>query len=685
MVKKLNKVLIIQARLDSSRFPEKILKKIGVKDSISLQIERLKKSKLVDKIVLAVPDEKINEPLVKIAKKLKINYFLGNKLNVLDRYYKASKEHKADIVIRSTGDCPFIDPYLVDLLIKKILKYKFDYVTNTNPPTFPDGLDVEVFSFKILEQAWIKAKTLEEKEHVTPFLRKSDNIKKYNFEKKIDTSSFRLTLDEPEDLEVLNKTLKGMNKKNFDYKDIDKFIFKNKKVFTLNKSFSRNEGKDMSEGQKIWRRAKRVIPGGVMLFSKNPDLYLPNFWPSYYKKTKGCFIWGIDNQKYTDLSIMGIGTNILGYNRKEIDNKVKAAIVDGNMSTLNSPQEVYLAEKLIQLHPWAKMVRFARSGGEANAIAIRIARAASGKDNIAICGYHGWHDWYLSANLQSPNNLNNHLMSNLEIKGVPKNLKNNVYSFEYNDLSKLKKLVNTKNIGVIKMEVSRNEEPKNSFLQKVRAIANQKNIVLIFDECTSGFRETFGGLHKKYGVNPDMAMFGKALGNGYAITAVIGKKEIMEACQKTFISSTFWTERIGSVAALETLNVMQKTKSWITISKTGLYVKKKWKKLANKYGIPIKIQGIDALPNFVFLSNNHNLFKTYLTQEMLKKNILASNAIYISTSHTKKVLDKYFVVLEDIFNILSKQLYNKNFEKEFLDGPKAITGLRFKNEKKKYI
>ena len=117
-------------------------------------------------------------------------------------------------------------------------------------------------------------------------MRKSDNIKKYNFEKKIDTSSFRLTLDEPEDLEVLNKTLKGMNKKNFDYKDIDKFIFKNKKVFTLNKSFSRNEGKDMSEGQKIWRRAKRVIPGGVMLFSKNPDLYLLIFGHPIIKKPK---------------------------------------------------------------------------------------------------------------------------------------------------------------------------------------------------------------------------------------------------------------------------------------------------------------------------------------------------------------------------------------------------------------
>ena len=175
-----------------------------------------------------------------------------------------------------------------------------------------------------------------------------------------------------------------------------------------------------------------------------------------------------------------------------------------------------------------------------------------------------------------------------------------------------------------------------------------------------------------------MAMFGKALGNGYAITAVIGKREIMEASQKTFISSTFWTERIGPVAALETISVMEKTKSWITISKTGLYIKKKWKKLAKKYGIPIKIQGIDALPNFVFLSDNHNLFKTYLTQEMLKKNILATNAIYISISHTKKVLDKYFVVLENIFIILSNQLYNKNFEKEFLNGPRAITGLRIK-------
>ena len=178
---------------------------------------KIKRCKLVDKIVLAVPDAKINEPLVKIAK-LNINYFLGNKLNVLDRYYKASKEHKADIVIRSTGDCPLVDADLVDECIEKFKEKNIDYFSNTIKPTFPDGLDVEVFNFKSLEQAWIKAKTLEEKEHVTPFLRKSDSFKKYNFVKKIDTSNFRLTLDEPEDLEVLNKTLKGMNKKNFNYR-----------------------------------------------------------------------------------------------------------------------------------------------------------------------------------------------------------------------------------------------------------------------------------------------------------------------------------------------------------------------------------------------------------------------------------------------------------------------------------
>ena len=195
------------------------------------------------------------------------------------------------------------------------------------------------------------------------------------------------------------------------------------------------------------------------------------------------------------------------------------------------------------MHPHFDMARFARSGGEANSIAIRISRAASGKDGVAVCGYHGWHDWYLSTNLQNKNNLNSHLIKGLQTDGVPKALKNTVFPFEYNDFEKLKSIVEKNKIGTIKMEVYRNIEPKNNFLEKVRNLATKKGIVLIFDECTSGFRKTFGGLHKHYKVIPDLAMFGKALGNGYAITAVVGKKEVMEHAQNTFISSTFWTEK----------------------------------------------------------------------------------------------------------------------------------------------
>ena len=227
------------------------------------------------------------------------------------------------------------------------------------------------------------------------------------------------------------------------------------------------------------------------------------------------------------------------------------------MSSLNSIEEILLAEKLTDIHKWADMVRFTRTGGEANSVAIRIARAATGKDNIAICGYHGWHDWYLSSNLQNKKNLNDHLMKNVNIKGVPKVLKNSVFPFKYNDIYGLKKIVREKKIGAIKMEVQRNTPPKKGFLNEIRKICDQHNIVLIFDECTSGFRSCFGGLHLKYKVNPDIAIFGKALGNGYAINAIIGKREIMESLNGTFVSSTFWTERIGSIAGLETLKMMQ--------------------------------------------------------------------------------------------------------------------------------
>ena len=277
-------------------------------------------------------------------------------------------------------------------------------------------------------------------------------------------------------------------------------------------------------GMKLYNLAKKIIPGGNMLLSKRPEMFLPGKWPSYFSKAQGCVVWDLDGNKYTDMSIMGVGTNILGYGHPEVDEAVIEAVSDGNMSTLNCPEEVYLAQKLIDMHPWADMARFARTGGEANAIAIRIARAATGKDKVAVCGYHGWHDWYLSANLGNGNDLDGHLLPGLDPAGVPKSLAGTVFPFEYNNFEKLESIIKSQDIGVIKMEVSRSTGPENDFLSQVRKLATQNNIVLIFDECTSGFRETFGGLHKKYNVEPDMAIFGKALGNGYAITAILASE-----------------------------------------------------------------------------------------------------------------------------------------------------------------
>ena len=408
------------------------------------------------------------------------------------------------------------------------------------------------------------------------------------------------------------------------------------------------------KNHKLWIKAKKIIPGGNVFISKRPQFYLPEYWPTYYSKSKGCEIWDLNNNKFFDFSLMGVGTNILGYSNDKINNKIIKIIDKGNMSTLNSYEEVRLAESLLKINKWADMVKFARSGGEANSIAVRIARAATNKKQIAICGYHGWHDWYLAANLKKKNKLSKLLLKGLLTDGVPNNLKNTIHTFMYNDLNYLKNLIDKNpQIGIIKMEVQRNQEPKKNFLGEIRNLCTKKNIILIFDECTSGFRETYGGLHQKYKINPDIAIFGKALGNGYAITAVVGKKEIMENSKNTFISSTFWSERVGFTAGFYCLKYMEQYKSWDQISNIGRYIKDQWKKIFIKYNLEVEISGLDSIPTY-FFKNNHSERVTFITQEMLKKNFLSNNIIYISLAHKRNYVKKYLENFEEVVGVLNK-------------------------------
>jgi len=671
-------VALVQARMGSTRLPGKVLRAIVGKPMIELLLARLSQSSELDEIVVAASEEVKNDKLQSVVESLNYKCTRGSEKNVLNRFYESAKSVGADVIVRITGDCPLVDPTLVDECIRSYKDSDVDYFSNIDPATYPDGLDIEVMSFESIERANNETDSEFDREHVTPYIRNSDSFSKSSIQYVKDLSTQRWSVDEPEDLIVVTNVFEHFSPNlYFDWKQVLELRRSQPKLFQANRQIKNNEGATMGTGQKLYKRAKKVIPGGNMLLSKRPEMYLPENWPAYFSKSKGCKVWDLDGKEYIDMSIMGIGTNTLGYGHPEVDEAVMKTVKDGNMSTFNCPEEVYLAEKLVELHPWADMVRFARAGGEINSIAVRIARASTGRDKIAICGYHGWHDWYLSTNLNSDKNLDGHLLPGLQPNGVPRGLTGTTLPFNYNDIEQLEQLIkdNKGEIAAIKMEVSRNEGPKDNYLQKVRDLATENNIILIFDECTSGFRETFGGLQKKYGVEPDLAIFAKALGNGYAISACIGRQEFMQAAQQTFISSTFWTERIGPTAALKTLEVMEREKSWDTITQIGGGISKQWKNLANKYDLNITTWGLPALSGFTFDSPNSLSYKTLITQEMLKKGYLAANSVYACTEHKQEIVDGYFAELDPIFGTI-KQCEDGLDVSTLLEGPLCHSGFK---------
>lgn len=669
-------VAIVQARMGSTRLPGKVMKPVCGVPLIGLLLSRLSRSRRLDQIVVATSPGDLNQPLIELVRSMGYACTVGDEQDVLARYMQAAKEAKADVIVRVTGDCPLIDPTLVDAVIERFVERGADYVSNISPATYPDGLDTEVFSFQALERAFHESSDPFDREHVTPYLRRSGFFGTAALINDEDLSALRWTVDEHADLSVVRRVFEHFSPNiYFSWRDVVAWQSEHPDVFSENQMIGRNEGAMMGTGQKLWKRAKQVIPGGNMLLSKRAEMFLPDQWPAYFSKASGCRVWDMDGHEYIDMSIMGIGTNTLGYGHPEVDAAVRHVIDTGNMSTFNAPEEVYLAERLIEMHPWAEMVRFARTGGEADAIAVRIARVASGKDNVAICGYHGWHDWYLSANLGDDTHLSGHLLPGLEPNGVPSRLRGSTLPFNYNDFSGLEVLVRDHDVGVIMMEVSRNMGPKDNFLHKVRKLATDHGIVLIFDECTSGFRQTFGGLHKMYGVDPDMALLSKTMGNGYAIAAIIGRRGIMEAAQSTFISSTFWTERIGSVAALKTLDVMEKIRSWETITQTGLQVRSLWQQLADKHGLGITHWGLPALTGYTFESSHALEYKTLVTQEMLSKGFLASNTCYVCIDHTPDVVNAYFDALDPIFGLV-KECEDGRDVTALLKGPICHAGFK---------
>lgn len=430
-------------------------------------------------------------------------------------------------------------------------------------------------------------------------------------------------------------------------------------------------------GQALYRKAKKLIPGGTQLLSKRPENLLPEQWPSYYSKVKGVEVWDLDGNKYIDMCYNGIGACVLGAGDPDVDDAVRAAIEAGPMSTLNAPEEVELAELLFELHPWAEMARFARCGGEAMAVAVRIARAYTRKDRVAFCGYHGWSDWYIAANLAEESALDGHLLSGLQPAGVPRGLQGTALPFRYNHLEELKEIVSRyKNeIGVIVMEPIRDHDPEPGFMEGVRQIATEIGAVFVIDEITAGFRLNTGGVHLLQNIEPDIAVFAKAMGNGYPMSAIIGRAKVMEAAQSTFISSTYWTDRIGPAAAIATIRKHRRLNVAQHLIRMGNMVQAGWLKAAERVGLTLDVGGIPPLSHIGFTGPQSQAMRTLYTQLMLERGYLATGGFYATYAHQDGHVEGFIEAAEESFKIL-KEAEEKNAIMSLLKGPVAHVGFQ---------
>jgi len=426
----------------------------------------------------------------------------------------------------------------------------------------------------------------------------------------------------------------------------------------------------------LQEKAKQLIPGMNQLLSKRPDQFSMGTWPGYYKKAEGVNVTDLDGNSYTDMSISGIGANILGYADPDVNEAVIRAIQDGVSCSLNCPEEVELSELLCELHPWADMARFSKGGGEALAIAVRIARAHTRKDKIAFCGYHGWQDWYLAANLGDTEALNGHLLPGLSPEGVPKGLAQSTFPFEYNNTEQFKSIINTHSddLACVVMESIRGQKPDEDFIKTIRETCTEKGIVLIIDEVSAGFRLTTGGAHLVLDIHPDISVFSKALGNGFPISAIIGKAPIMKAAETSFISSTNWTERSGFAAALATIKKHKRTNTAAHINKLGTDIQNGWANAAKSANLEIKPGGIPPLSNFQFLNDSPPESKAFFIQEMLKEGYLASNLFYPMLAHTDEHVSDYLHAVERTFKKLRSALDSSI--KDHLEGAPAAAGFK---------
>lgn len=635
-------VAIVQARMGSSRLPGKVLARLGPSATLEFLLARLRKATLVNEVLVATSDSAGDEEIQGFCEKIGVPVFRGSENDCLTRYLQAAQWVDAQVIVRITGDCPLVDPELVDDCVRKLLDEGYDYVSNCNGVNspLPDGFDVEVFTVTSLKQVNNLSIVDAYREHVTFAFIKTGLFKIGTCEYEHPFEQLRLTLDYEEDLTVLNALASIADAENMGWRELSKAAVEGD-LHHINDHIVRNASWDRSfEGLPSLAGLKNrsdLIAHDSGLLSKRADQFSPGGWPENYVVAKGQAIFTDDRRVFLDYSIGGIGATTLGYARQEIDDPVVAAVRMGNASSLNSYLELEAADKLHKFVPWADSFRFTRSGGEATTMAVRLGRAVTGKDGVLFCGYHGWHDWYLAAGYE--HKLGNHLLDQLPLGGIPRALSGTTAPFEYGNYDDFDKKLNSLNtdVGVVIMEPMRYESPDEEFLGYVSRRCSEKSIALIFDEISSGFRFENGLASARVKVIPDAVTLSKALGNGYPIAAVAGKQEFMVGAKASFISSTTHTEAIGFAAMSAVLDFYSVNDVSGGLADRGATIKSILESAARSAGINVSIHGQDQLWSWAFECDaiNNRYLQTIVTEAMLSRSILFSNRVYATLGMQK--------------------------------------------------
>lgn len=655
---------ILQARVSSSRLPGKVLKPILGVPMFLRQIERLQRSELIDQFMVATSLEPSDDPIENACRANGTRVFRGSLEDVLDRFYRAASVYRPLQVVRLTGDCPLADPELIDRLITFHLEGGFDYSSNCLEPTFPDGLDAEIFRLESLEIAWREAGRSSEREHVTPyFYGHPEKFKIGSLKQSPDRSFLRWTVDEPADFELVTRVYEGLYPANprFSTADILAWLEQNPEMKTSNTFHRRNEGyltMSLRYGgsEEMLERALKVIPLGSQTFSKSRTQYPYGVSPYFAARGQGSRLFDVDGNEYIDF-VNSLAAVTLGYGDPDVSAAVRAQFDSGVIFSLPHPLEVQVAEKLVEMVPCAEMVRFGKNGSDVTSGAVRLARAFTGRDRIAVCGYHGWQDWYIGSTARH--------------QGVPRATRELTHHFTYNDLDSLNLIFQRypDQVAAVVMEPMNVVEPLDGFLAEVKELTRKHEALLVFDEIITGFRFANGGAQEYFGVVPDLATFGKGLANGYPVSAVAGREEIMRLMEEIFFSFTFGGETLSLAAALATMTKLQNQPVIETIRRQGQKVLDGVAKLIRRHDIG-GILSVSGNPVWTFLlfadSGPYTPWqiKTLFMQEVFARGILTIGSHNLSYAHSDLDIERLLTVYDEVFAILGQAVNHLTLEKQ---------------------